>query len=753
MNCSNAHNLNTEAIDDPWQVDCTYLALSNMLPRIMSNNSTPSESATGAQGEKLVNQNSRMARDNCGFETTMDGDVLVVQPSFDDSTRSKSPTIYPQKSAEWQTRSPDGEKKMSDSEERNPSSPQSQAQHKASRRSSGHTRSLSGRFFESTTISDELTEAERSKEDSSEFAGRKHRRMFSGDATNPNYAHRRINSIGQTTTVPRRHHHREDSGGLDILSAVAHSTKEELAGAMGQTAPWDMSRRSPDNPPPHSRPNPPPPPHRGYEGVHPAYAHHMHAPHGVPPMSQHPMNPPPHRRMPYPPPGPYAHPYPPSPYHHHYPPPPPGSSSYYPGAPHHHHSAYPPSRGRYASPYPPHSGAPPRKGAYDLVPQPPPPPPPSAAAAAVVAHPTGPAISDATIPVDKHVFERRTPTPPGGWPQAEATLSSAHQGSQTFVTSIAVGDGNKMVQTTSNSRTVATNTEEIPASKPPSEIGHHRKMSSFSSLGTMLGSNIFAGNSSRGTPTKDSDPQKGHHRKMSSNVSFLNGFDVGLEVDAAFLRNLQAANEVPPAAASAPSPVPPPPYKSEPEAPSVASTTSPQSDGSASGTKLAAGGTSKRVRRKCTVQGCGNRVVQGGLCISHGAKRKTCKHPGCNKNVKKAGLCSTHGPARKRCDHPGCPKVAVQGGRCISHGAKKKLCCVADCSKQAILAGMCKKHHDQTQAGGRPKEKSHEARRPAQSHQSGHTRGLSFFQEISPDAISTLLNPEDKEEQEERMVW
>jgi len=108
-----------------------------------------------------------------------------------------------------------------------------------------------------------------------------------------------------------------------------------------------------------------------------------------------------------------------------------------------------------------------------------------------------------------------------------------------------------------------------------------------------------------------------------------------------------------------------------------------------------ASGTSKRVRRKCTVANCPNRVVQGGLCIAHGAKRKQCSYPGCNKNVKKAGLCSTHGPARKKCEHEGCNKVAVQGGVCIAHGARKKLCSVERCTKQAILGGMCKKHHDQ----------------------------------------------------------
>lgn len=107
-----------------------------------------------------------------------------------------------------------------------------------------------------------------------------------------------------------------------------------------------------------------------------------------------------------------------------------------------------------------------------------------------------------------------------------------------------------------------------------------------------------------------------------------------------------------------------------------------------------AASTSKKFRRKCSVESCPNRVVQGGRCISHGAKRKICSEPGCNKNVKKAGLCSAHGPARKRCEVEGCQKVCVQGGRCIAHGARKKLCKIDGCSKQAILSGMCKKHHD-----------------------------------------------------------
>ena len=48
-------------------------------------------------------------------------------------------------------------------------------------------------------------------------------------------------------------------------------------------------------------------------------------------------------------------------------------------------------------------------------------------------------------------------------------------------------------------------------------------------------------------------------------------------------------------------------------------------------------------KRFCSVPGCKNGVVQGGLCVSHGAKRRKCQFPGCEKNSKCAGLCSKHG--------------------------------------------------------------------------------------------------------------
>lgn len=162
--------------------------------------------------------------------------------------------------------------------------------------------------------------------------------------------------------------------------------------------------------------------------------------------------------------------------------------------------------------------------------------------------------------------------------------------------------------------------------------------------------------------------------------------------------------------------------------------------------------TQKRQRRKCSVPDCPNRVVQGGLCIGHGAKRKTCSHPGCTKNVKAKGLCSTHGPARKRCAAEGCTKVAVQGGRCIAHGAKKKVCTFPQCTKQAILGGMCKKHHDEThgivKARGqrKPKNESPTSSAISGSGKPGHERGLSLFTDSAiVDSIISNANAAEQD--------
>ena len=58
-------------------------------------------------------------------------------------------------------------------------------------------------------------------------------------------------------------------------------------------------------------------------------------------------------------------------------------------------------------------------------------------------------------------------------------------------------------------------------------------------------------------------------------------------------------------------------------------------------------GARKRKRRYCNQEGCSKQVVQGGVCIKHGARVKPCSREGCGKQVVQGGVCVEHG-ARKR---------------------------------------------------------------------------------------------------------
>lgn len=650
-----------------------------------------------------------------------ESDVVVVQPSFDDHGVVDGP-VSPA-SLERQSRSPDCDKKDEEGEERNPSSPAPGGSKKGRR--PNHARNISS-MLGATKISDDIVVPDQDGRRETDYSSRKHRRMFSGGVSNPNLAHRRLDSGGQIAPVPRRRHHRENSEGLDMLSFAANASRDETV-----TVPAVDANSRPDAWESHPRPP------SGHVSATSSYSHgppHAYGPHNIPPSQHHQMEPPPPQRFraPYPPhhPTPYVHHYPPPPTNggngfHHYNPPLPHGSSYY---------AYGSSGP--VHPYPAHY--PQRQSDYYK------------GSDHRVHHPQD---------LEHDEFDRNMPTRPSDWehqhrPSASSENvggSSNHQGVQTFVTAISVGGQDRTVMPTRNHKNAATNTEAPHANVPP-DASHHRSMPSYSNVGTP-----FSTPSVSGLSDPYAKAGKGHHRATSSSVSFLNGLD-GLD-DANFLRTLQASNEPATFRHSPPPALPhsPPPAQSlqshtneflsqspDPEELDQTDMDSDEAGESQGGVlKLAAGGTSKRVRRKCTIAGCNNRVVQGGLCISHGAKRKTCKYPGCNKNVKKAGLCSTHGPARKRCEYPDCPKVAVQGGRCIAHGAKKKLCSVEDCTKQAILSGMCKKHHDQEHARKHGVETCQPvtiATEKPVSHKPTHTRGLSIFQEMSADVVSSILN-------------
>uniref|UniRef100_A0A7S2M596 WRKY19-like zinc finger domain-containing protein n=1 Tax=Skeletonema marinoi TaxID=267567 RepID=A0A7S2M596_9STRA len=56
----------------------------------------------------------------------------------------------------------------------------------------------------------------------------------------------------------------------------------------------------------------------------------------------------------------------------------------------------------------------------------------------------------------------------------------------------------------------------------------------------------------------------------------------------------------------------------------------------------------KRYIYICSADGCTNRVVSGGVCTRHGAKKKLCSTEGCTNQVKQGGVCWRHG-AKKIC--------------------------------------------------------------------------------------------------------
>jgi hypothetical protein len=641
-------------------------------------------------------------RNGVKYESTAEGDVVVVEPSFDaEDNDGRGSAGRPSSSQGGAGSAP---------------------RHEGGKRS--HTRDLSEHFFDATTLSSGQAPEMSARESENRYEaprgyrgppptispaiGKKHRRVFSGDVTNPREAHRRVNSVGKSANIQRRsygqerQHQRVDSLGLDVLTAAADVSREELAVAAGATTSISESARDSRNPwdPPASRRSP-------VDMV--AYNHSAS---GVPPPP----------RAPYPPPGPpppgyYGNgmPYSQPPYHPSYYHP---GHGYPPGPPHPPPSGYPVQYSRGQGPYMKHGG-----------PQPPKPEPENSAPQLdSYNHKKG---LDSSAPREGTAMTPPPPVPPGHW------RGGTTQGSQTYVTTIGVGEGGRTVHT--------THYQHGDGAPPPYPDSHHQKTSSIASWAPPM----YAGNPN---DTPEHPLKGGHHRVTSSSVSFLQCFDVGLDnQDAAFLQNLQASAESPSKPYGAP--------QSRPEGqPSV------DTDSIDAQDKLAPGGTSKRVRRKCTVPNCHNRVVQGGLCISHGAKRKTCRHSGCEKNVKKAGLCSTHGPARKRCNTDGCEKVAVQGGKCIAHGAKKKLCSIENCTKQAILSGMCKKHHDNTRSAtgtsttvadskssNTPNENSSisPVTRKA-THKPKHTRGLSIFQDLSADTVGTLLSSEQTEEGSEQ---
>eukprot|EP00984_Skeletonema_dohrnii_P025198 scaffold14311_cov150-Skeletonema_dohrnii-CCMP3373.AAC.5 len=81
--------------------------------------------------------------------------------------------------------------------------------------------------------------------------------------------------------------------------------------------------------------------------------------------------------------------------------------------------------------------------------------------------------------------------------------------------------------------------------------------------------------------------------------------------------------------------------------------------------------TRKQYRKECSADGCTNKVVEGGVCVKHGAKKKRCSFEGCNNVVVKGGVCIRHGAkwSKKKCSIEGCTNNSRRGGVCRRHEA------------------------------------------------------------------------------------
>jgi len=86
----------------------------------------------------------------------------------------------------------------------------------------------------------------------------------------------------------------------------------------------------------------------------------------------------------------------------------------------------------------------------------------------------------------------------------------------------------------------------------------------------------------------------------------------------------------------------------------------------------ASGPQKKRIKKRCSTEGCTHQAVKGGVCVRHGAKAKRCSNEGCTNVVVQGGVCIRHGAKVKRCSNEGCTNQVQNGGVCFRHGAKVK---------------------------------------------------------------------------------
>ena len=107
---------------------------------------------------------------------------------------------------------------------------------------------------------------------------------------------------------------------------------------------------------------------------------------------------------------------------------------------------------------------------------------------------------------------------------------------------------------------------------------------------------------------------------------------------------------------------------------------------------IGSGPPKKRVRKRCSAEGCTNNIQNGGVCFRHGAKKKPCSVDDCTNQVVNGGVCIRHGAKVKLCSVDNCTNYAKKGGVCVQHGAKGDRCKLEGCTLKGDFSGFCITH-------------------------------------------------------------
>ena len=101
-------------------------------------------------------------------------------------------------------------------------------------------------------------------------------------------------------------------------------------------------------------------------------------------------------------------------------------------------------------------------------------------------------------------------------------------------------------------------------------------------------------------------------------------------------------------------------------------------------------------RNQCSFEGCTKYVQKSEVCTTHMAQKVTRKQmQRCwmyQSSTEGRNLYYTWRETKAGAALMGCPNKVKKGGVCVTHGARKKQCRVVGCTNQAKKGGVCKPH-------------------------------------------------------------